>query len=97
MSALYEHRDEFRERNPFLQVALGLISAAREVERVLPRLPEGQEPKGEPEPVLCFLLGIASVSRTILAHAAAVPPPASAASDRPASDTRIEIRSLLAL
>lgn len=72
MSTLHEHRDEFADRNPFLDVVLGLLSVGRAIE-ALPEVVSTTRSPGEPsdelDPVTSLLLGLASIAVTTRTHA----------------------------
>lgn len=80
---LHEHRDEFEERNLFLQLALGLGSASRRLDDLLARY---GKPPSEPAredagdtAILHFVLGLISFRDRVMSALAAArrpPPPA---------------------
>ncbi|WP_437805115.1 hypothetical protein [Sorangium sp. So ce1078] len=97
---LGEHGEEFDERNPFLHLALGLVSASRRLDAVLarygrrassspdvPRLPED-------ELLLDFLLGLVSFRENVH-HVLRAAKRASRAAPGPGPGSRPTLRGIL--
>lgn len=96
-SPVQHHVDEFAERNVFLHLALGALSAGRRLDALLDRHARADGPRGEPRPgdeaLIAFTLGLIAFhqrARALLA-AAAVSAPAPERRAPPAP-TRIPLR-----
>lgn len=100
MALLEELRGEFTEHDVFLHLLLGLVSASRRLEQVLPREPLGVPAETSPqaseteERRVLLLLGLLSVRRTLLGTLEPLRRPGRSASSEEASGQRAAPPSL---